>query len=92
MPVRPIVTALAAGSMAMLWQGGPADAQNRAAALSGQVTSDAEGAMEGVVVSAKKPGSTVTVSVISDAQGRYSFPADRLPAGKYNITHPRRRL
>ena len=86
MPVRPIVTALAAGSMAMLWQGGPADAQNRAAALSGQVTSDAEGAMEGVVVSAKKPGSTVTVSVISDAKGRYSFPADRLPAGKYNIT------
>ena len=86
MPVRPIVTALAAGSMAMLWQGGPADAQNRAAALSGQVTSDAEGAMEGVVVSAKKPGSTVTVSVISDAQGRYSFPADRLPAGKYNIS------
>ena len=86
MPVRPIVTALAAGSMAMLWQGVPADAQNRAAALSGQVTSDAEGAMEGVVVSAKKPGSTVTVSVISDAKGRYSFPADRLPAGKYNIT------
>jgi virginiamycin B lyase len=86
MPVRPIVTALAAGSMAMLWQGVPADAQTRAAGLSGQVTSDAEGAMEGVVVSAKKPGSTVTVSVITDAQGRYSFPADRLPAGKYNIT------
>src|SRR5262249_25392540 len=42
-------------------------------------------AMEGVVVSAKKEGSTVTVSVISDAQGRYSFPADRLSAGKYRI-------
>jgi len=27
----------------------------------------------------------VTVSVISDAQGRYSFPADRLSAGKYKI-------
>ena len=27
------------------------------------------------------PGSTVTVSVVSDAQGRYSFPANRLSAG-----------
>ncbi len=41
--------------------------------------------MEGVVVSAKKLGSTVTVSVITDAQGRYQFPADRLAAGKYAI-------
>src|SRR5215469_16385547 len=54
-------------------------------ALSGHVTSEAEGTMEGVVVSAKKEGSTVTVSVISDAQGRYNFPADRLSAGKYGI-------
>src|SRR5262245_64981344 len=52
-------------------------------ALTGHVTSEAEGAMEGVVVSAKKAGSTVTVSVVSDAQGRYSFPANRLIAGKY---------
>src|SRR2546425_3738270 len=55
------------------------------AALTGHVTSEAEGAIEGVVVSAKKAGSTVTVSVISDAQGRYSFPADRLSAGKYTL-------
>jgi virginiamycin B lyase len=61
-------------------------AQNPApAALTGQVTSDAEGAMEGVIVSAKKAGSTVTVSVVSDAQGRYSFPANRLSAGKYSL-------
>ena len=61
-------------------------AQNQpATALTGVVSSDAEGAMEGVVVSAKKTGSTVTVSVISDAQGRYSFPANRLGAGKYSI-------
>ena len=54
-------------------------AQNQApAALTGQVTSEAEGAMEGVVVSAKKAGSIVTVSVVTDAQGRYSFPANRL--------------
>ena len=61
-------------------------AQNQpAAALTGVVSSEAEGSMEGVVVSAKKTGSTVTVSVISDAQGRYSFPANRLGAGKYSI-------
>jgi len=62
----------------------PVAAQN-AAALTGQVTSEAEGAMEGVVVSAKKAGSTVTVSVITDAQGRYSFPVDRLSAGQYAL-------
>ena len=44
-----------------------------------------KGKMEGVVVSARKAGSTVTTSVISDAQGRYSFPADRLSPGKYSI-------
>jgi streptogramin lyase len=54
-------------------------------ALTGHVTSDAEGAMEGVVVSAKKAGSIVTVSVVSDAQGRYAFPANRLSAGKYTL-------
>lgn len=64
----------------------PVAAQTPAsAALTGQVSSEAEGAMEGVAVSAKKLGSTVTVSVITDAQGRYHFPADRLGAGKYAI-------
>jgi hypothetical protein len=38
-----------------------------------------------VVVSAKKAGSIVTVSVVTDAQGRYSFPASRLAAGKYTL-------
>src|SRR5581483_7955772 len=56
------------------------------AAITGQVSSEAEGAMEGVVVTAKKPGGKVSVSVITDAQGHYSFPADRLEAGQYNIT------
>src|SRR5437773_8519992 len=40
-------------------------------ALTGQVTSAEEGPMEGVIVSAKKAGSTITVSVVSDEQGRY---------------------
>src|ERR1700730_12916472 len=56
-----------------------------AAALSGQVTSAEEGPMEGVLVSAKKDGSTITVTVVTDAKGEYSFPADRLDAGHYAI-------
>ena len=35
-------------------------------ALTGQVSSAEEGRMEGVVVSAKKDGSALTVSVVSD--------------------------
>ncbi len=53
--------------------------------LSGRVTSQAEGAMEGVVVSAKRAGSTITVSVVSDREGRYSFPASRLEPGQYAL-------
>jgi virginiamycin B lyase len=81
-----LVPILMAGSAVILFQPLPqAVAAQNSTALTGQVTSEAEGAMEGVVVSAKKAGSTVTVSVISDAQGRFSFPADRLAAGKYQI-------
>ena len=46
--------------------------------LSGRVSSAEENAMEGVVVSAKKAGSTVTVSVISDQKGNFSFPAAKI--------------
>jgi streptogramin lyase len=55
------------------------------AALTGQVTSSEEGAMEGVLVSAKKDGSTITVTVVSDAQGIYSFPAGKLEPGQYSV-------
>src|SRR6266478_1076147 len=55
------------------------------AALAGQVSSAKEGAMEGVVVSAKKVGGTITVSVVTDAKGRYSFPATRLEPGHYTL-------
>jgi virginiamycin B lyase len=56
-----------------------------AAALTGTVSSAKEGAMEGVVVSAKKQGGTISVAVVSNADGRYSFPNDRLAAGTYDI-------
>ena len=59
-------------------------AQNEPA-LSGVVTSEQEGAMEGVVVSAKKDGSTITISVVSDNKGHYSFPAAKLEPGHYTL-------
>jgi streptogramin lyase len=55
-------------------------------ALTGTVSSEAEGKMEGVVVTAKKAGSIVEVSVTTDAQGRYSFPDNRLEPGDYAIS------
>jgi streptogramin lyase len=55
------------------------------AAIAGTVTSAAEGAMEGVVVTAHKDGSVVSVSVMTDAQGHYSFPENRLEPGHYTI-------
>jgi virginiamycin B lyase len=54
-------------------------------ALTGQVSSAAEGAMEGVLVSAKKAGSNITITVVSDKSGRYTFPANRLDAGQYSL-------
>src|SRR6266850_6104245 len=54
-------------------------------ALTGQVSSAEEGAMEGVVVSAKKDGSTISISVVTDASGRFAFPAARLDPGHYAL-------
>jgi streptogramin lyase len=42
--------------------------------------------MEGVVVSARRAGATVTVSVVSDATGRYRFPPGRLEPGRYAVS------
>lgn len=62
----------------------PADAQS-AVVLAGQVTSAEEGPMEGVLVSAKRHGSTVSVTVVSNERGDYSFPAARLEPGRYSL-------
>src|SRR5437763_6127401 len=56
------------------------------AQLAGKVTSSEEGAMEGVLVSAKKAGSTITVTVVSDREGRYRFPEKKLTPGKYALS------
>ncbi|MGB9170450.1 MAG: carboxypeptidase regulatory-like domain-containing protein [Bradyrhizobium sp.] len=63
---------------------GPSVAQQAAPALSGTVTAGSE-ALEGVLVSARKSGSTVTVTVVSGKDGRYSFPAKKLEPGAYSL-------
>jgi virginiamycin B lyase len=55
------------------------------AALTGLVSSADEPAMEGVLVSATKAGSTITTTVVTGADGRFNFPTDRLTSGTYNL-------
>jgi streptogramin lyase len=71
-----VVAAWLAGTGQLAAQAGPA--------LAGKVTAGQE-ALEGVLVSAKKSGSTITVTVVSDKDGRYSFPAARLEPGRYSL-------
>ena len=64
----------------------PVHAQTQTSvALEGQVTSAEEGPMEGVLVSAKRADSTITITVVSDQQGRYRFPLSRLGPGRYGL-------
>jgi hypothetical protein len=65
---------------------GPLMAQPQTtSALTGKITSAEEGAMEGVLVSAKRAGSSITTTVVTNAQGQYSFPQGRLEPGKYSV-------
>src|SRR3989442_10672473 len=75
------------GALAMLFSGGvlrlPAQ---EPVSLTGHIKSDEEGLMEGVAVSARRAGSNMTLTVISNAKGVYSFPQNRLEAGQESIT------
>src|SRR4051812_11748381 len=55
------------------------------AALTGKVTSQEEGAMEGVLVSAKKTGSPISYTVATNASGAYAFPTSKLEPGQYTL-------
>src|SRR5450631_4730952 len=80
-----LMLSVTAGLAVILSQGVSHQALAAGTALTGQVSSAEEGNMEGVVVSAKKEGSTVMVSVTTDAQGRYAFPEGRLDPGQYSL-------
>src|SRR5438309_1893840 len=85
---RRLLLVASAGLMFVAFRAGggiaPAAAQT-STALTGRVSSAEEGAMEGVVVSAKKAGSTVTLSVVSDERGRFAFPSAKLGSGSYSL-------
>jgi virginiamycin B lyase len=83
MPRHRMITGVVFFVVGVLLAGtGVAAAQTGSPALSGKVTAGQD-ALEGVLVSAKKNGSTITVTVVSDKDGRYSFPAARLEPGQY---------
>jgi len=71
--------------LGITWISFQSPAATRAFALTGIVSSDAEGPMEGVLVSAKRIPGTITITVVSDSQGRYTFPPGRLAPGKYRL-------
>jgi virginiamycin B lyase len=75
-----------AGVLALTGFGAAAAQAGMLPALSGQISSAEEGVMEGVVVSARKDGSTITVSVVSDDKGHFAFPSTKLVPGHYMLT------
>jgi virginiamycin B lyase len=79
---KSILALLASAALATLVTAGPSHAQS---ALTGLVSSSEEGPMEGVLVTAKRDGSTIAITVVTDAQGHYGFPADRLAPGHYTL-------
>jgi virginiamycin B lyase len=86
MKVRLAFLVIAVAFALAYFQAGLGTAQTASSiALSGRVTSAEEGRMEGVLVSARKNGSTMTVTVVSDEQGRYQFPSSKMPAGEYTL-------
>ena len=60
-------------------------AQAETTALSGTISSAAEAKMEGVLISATRSDNAITVTVASDAAGRYRFPDTKLPPGQYTL-------
>lgn len=54
-------------------------------ALRGHVSSAEERSMEGVIVTAKKAGSSIATSVVTDASGEFQFPGARLEPGSYTM-------
>ncbi len=92
MRMKPLLLSTAASfAVALVASGGgsvhaqaQAQAQTQTQALAGTVTS-ADGPLEGVLVTAKKAGSTIAYTVVSDAQGHYAFPAGKIDSGEYTV-------
>ena len=70
-------------SVAGLVVGFAAGAASADQLLTGSITSATGQKLEGVLISAKKEGSTITTSVYTDQSGEYFFPA--MADGKYDV-------
>lgn len=77
---------LVLGVCGLLVPTGVLKAQKENSALTGVVSSSAEGVMEGVLVSAKPVVGTITTTVVTDKLGRYSFPTRKLKPGEYKLS------
>src|ERR1700693_3238253 len=84
MHMRHYAVLLLAGIAVFAYQGA-SRAQNEPA-LTGEVRSPEEGPMGGVTVTATSDRSTISVTAITNDQGRYSFPAGRLGPGQYSLS------
>lgn len=60
-------------------------AQDAAPALSGRVTAQIEGPLEGILITARKAGATFSVTVVSDSKGHYVFRRKDLGPGQYTL-------
>jgi len=78
-----LLTAGSASLLAALLSASPGFAADPP--LAGKVASAEEGAMEGVLVTAKRAGSTISYTVVTDASGAYAFPAGKLEPGTYTL-------
>ena len=76
-----VLLASTATVLAGLAMTAPASAADQV--LSGSIASAAGQKLDGVLVSAKREGSTITTSVYTDSTGSYYFPP--MQAGKYNV-------
>jgi virginiamycin B lyase len=84
MNVRASLYAILASAAVAFAALGPSAHAQTAASLTGKVSSVEEGVMEGVIVSAKK--GIVTVSVVTNDKGEFSFPASKLAPGEYTLS------
>ena len=87
-PVTTALLTLVVGALSiwLLWSAPAILLAQDASVLTGVVSSTEERNMEGVVITARRQGAPFTVSVVSNAEGVYSFPRTHLEPGAYDVT------
>lgn len=81
-----VAGALAVAAVLAGLQFAPADVDAQGGmAIAGVVTSQEEGKMEGVLVTARKDGGNSSVTVVTDKAGKYAFPRTHLEPGAYTL-------